>query len=120
MKQVKSLCSILFAVLILFAVQNPVFAAYNQFTMLNSTERTIIAVYFTSSADENWGSNRLSGVWNNGNTLTLNTPVKTYWDLKIIFQTGGEASWAGIDTAKHGYAIIRPNGNGGYTLDLIG
>ena len=77
-------------------------------------------MYFTSSADGGWGSNRLSGVWNSGNTLTLSTPVKKYWDLKIIFQTGGEASWTGIDTENNGYATITPNDRGGYTLNLRG
>lgn len=93
--------------------------AYDTFEMLNATGRTIYWVYFVPSHETSWGSDRLNGVWNSGDFLTLDTPKWKWWSLKIVFKDGSDSYWDSdnaIDTETWSRVIIKPNGNGGYTL----
>ena len=94
-------------------------SAYTSLKMLNATGRTIFLVYFVPNHYTDWGPDRLNGVWNSGNFLTLKTPKWKYWSLKIVFRDGESHYWDGdsaIDTDNWGALIIKPNGRGGYTL----
>lgn len=102
-----------------FIFSAPKASANTSFQMLNATGRTIYHVYFVPARNKDWGSDRLSGVWSSGNFLTLDTPKWRYWSLKIRFENGNETYWDGdnaIDTEEWREVIIKPNGNGGYTL----
>lgn len=94
--------------------------AYDSLKMINHTGRTIYYVYLVPSHQKDWGNDRLDGVWQNGNSLTLNVPKWQYWSLKIKFKDGDSYWWDGgshrIDTTAVWQATIVPNGNGGYTL----
>lgn len=94
-------------------------SAYNKFQMLNATGRTIYCVYFVPKHYDDWGNDKLNGLWHSGNFLTLNTPKWRYWSLKIVFKDGNYSYWDGdnaIDSETWGTVIIKPNGHGGYTL----
>ena len=107
---------LLAAVLLLLAAHSTAFA-YDNLKMLNSTGNTIFFVYLAPSSSKSWGSDRLSGVWQNGNTLTLNVPKHRYWDLKIVFKGGAKAEFTkGIDTTQVYMLTITRNNEGGYTL----
>ena len=93
--------------------------AYDSVTFVNATGRTIYYVYFVPNHYENWGSDRLIGVWNSGNSLTLDSSYWRYWALKIVFEGGEYAFWSGnnpIDAQTVWKGTIVPNGNGNYTL----
>ena len=92
--------------------------AYSKLKMINHTGKTIYWVYFVPKHYTNWGSDRLSGVWNVGNSLTLATDKWRYWSLKICFDTKDDyVYWDGdnaLDTDSIYQITIINNGKGGY------
>lgn len=84
--------------------------AYSSLNMLNVTGRTIYYVYLSPSRDKDWGSDRLSGTWQSGNSLTLKTPKWKYYDLKVVFKNGDKFEWRRIDTENVGRVTIDPKG----------
>ena len=84
--------------------------AYSSLNMLNVTGRTIYYVYLSPSRDNDWGSDKLSGTWQNGNSLTLKTPKWKYYDLKVVFKNGDKFEWRRIDTENVGRVTIDSKG----------
>ena len=110
---------LLATVLIFISGQNNFVCAYDSITFTNATGRTIYYVYFVPNHYTDWGSDRLSGVWNSGYTLTLDSSYWRYWALKIIFEGGEYVWWAGnnpIDASSVYRATIAPSGGGRYNL----
>lgn len=87
--------------------------AYSSLQMLNSTGRTIYYVFLVPNGSSSWGQDRLSGVWHDGDTLTLDVSNYRYWDLKIRFQDWTTCSWDSLDTREvYMLTLTRKNGGG--------
>ena len=118
MKKVLSI-TLLAVVLIFVSGQNNFARAYDSISFINATGRTIYYVYFVPSHYESWGSDRLSGVWHSGDTLTLDSSYWRYWSFKIVFEGGESLWWTGaqsIDAQEIYRGTITPIGNGQYTM----
>lgn len=118
MKKVLSI-TLLAVVLIFVSGQNNFVRAYDSIAFVNATGRTIYYVYFVPNHYDNWGSDRLSGLWYSGNTLTLDSSYWRYWALKVVFEGGESIWWSGnnpIDAQEIYRGTIAPSGNGNYTL----
>ena len=112
----KILSVMLLAAMIVFCCNNSAMA-YSKLTMVNQTGRTISYVYFVPKHYKNWGDDRLSGVWHNGNTFTLSTEGWKYWSIKICFTKNDYYYWDGdnaINTDSLYKITFINNGQGGY------
>ena len=119
MKKLNGVRICLMSILLMLLVSGSALA-YDSLKMYNETGRTIVAVYLFPAYSSACGPDRLSEVWNHGNSLTIPVPTKRYWDLRIRFDNGDSREWSGsghhIDTVNVYNLKIAPSGGGRYTL----
>lgn len=115
MKKLHALAVLLFAMVMAFAVSGTALAGSQDFTLVNGTGQTIREIYLSPTSSSEWvyqdelGSNVLRP----GQEIFLDFDPRDnvqHWDVKVVYENGGEDYWIGLDLFRIYSLTIRPGG----------
>lgn len=97
-------------------------AGKQDFTLVNRTGLTIVAVYISASNVDSWEEDVLGvDVLKDGESVFIQfSPKETAkkWDLKIVDEDGDEAIWTGLRLDRISKVTLRYNKEGEPVADL--
>ncbi len=89
------------------------------FVLVNKTGYTVNEVYVSPVSTSNWEEDVMgSDVLNNGERVEIEfaeTGRGCNWDLKVVYDDGEEAEWAGFDLCTVSTVVLRYNRKSGET-----
>lgn len=115
MKVINVLKVFLVAVIMAVGFQGTALAGSQDFTLINGTGKTITYIYLSPSQASDWiyqdelGSNVLRP----GQDIFLAFDPRDgvqYWDVKVVYDSGAEDYWMGLDLYRVYALTIRPGG----------
>ena len=105
-----------------FAVSGTALAGSQDFTLTNGTGQVIREIYLSPTCSSEWiyqdelGKNVLRP----GQEIFLYFDPRDnvqYWDIKVVYENGGEDYWYGLDLYRIYNVTIRPGG--GTSIEMI-
>ena len=122
MRHLNALKIFLFAAIMAFAVSGTALAGSQDFTLTNGTGQVIREIYLSPTRSSEWiyqdelGKNVLRP----GQEIFLYFDPRDnvqYWDIKVVYENGGEDYWYGLDLYRIYNVTIRPGG--GTSIEMI-
>ena len=115
MKKLHALAVLLFAMVMAFAVSGTALAGSQDFTLVNGTGQTIREIYLSPTSSSEWIYQDELGrkVLRPGQEIFLDFDPRDnvqYWDVKVVYEKGGEDYWIGLDLFRIYSLTIRPGG----------
>ncbi len=115
MKKLHALAVLLFAMVMAFAVSGTALAGSQDFTLVNGTGQTIREIYLSPTSSSEWIYQDELGrkVLRPGQEIFLDFDPRDnvqYWDVKVVYEKGGEDYWICLDLFRIYSLTIRPGG----------
>jgi hypothetical protein len=116
MKNLKALKILLLTLIMAIAVSGTALAGSQDFTVINGTGKAITQIYISPASSSEWIYQDELGpteVLYPGQDLFIRFSPRDgvqFWDLKVVYETGGEDYWYNLDLFSVYSVTIRPGG----------